>query len=478
MSLSRKDTGQLYGEATISAIPNELLLEIFNHFLDQAPDDDAWHTLVHVCRQWRYLVFASSKRLNIRLLCTRDRLAKDLLDLWPPLPIIISDSARRKARLELEDAKAIVATLKKRDRICVLDLHAVPALFWKPFLAMTEPFPVLTSLTLRSGANNIRTLPNSFLGGAFPRLQELHLDGIPFPALGNLLLSTSNLINLHLEEIPPSGYITPQAMVTSLSALTRLESCKLEFRSRRSLYIRTSRRPLTMTRIVLHDLARFQFQGDSEYLEEIVSQIDTPLIKSFTITFFDRPFFNTPQLRDFISRTEPLRAPHHVDIVFRASGTIVTLYPQHIVPVGGRTALTLGVKGGRLAPQFSSLVQLCGSSLPPLPTLECLHTRNDASTVQPITQTTARVELLRLFPSLKNVDLSGKLLSHVALALKELSEGFNTLGVAEVLPTLQKMLVDDRWARKHDTEAIEEFVVARQRSGSPVAVQYGKKEHW
>ena len=160
------------------------------------------------------------------------------------------------------------------------------------------------------------------------------------------------------------------------------------------------------------------------------------------------------------------------------TGTIVTLYPQHIVPVGGRTALTLGVKGSRLAPQFSSLVQLCGSSLPPLPTLECLHTRNDASTVQPITQTTAWVELLRLFPSLKNVDLSGKLLSHVALTLKELSEGFNTLVVAEVLPTLQKMLVDDCWARKHDTEAIEEFVVARQRSGSPVAVQYGKKEHW
>jgi hypothetical protein len=58
---------------------------------------------------------------------------------------------------------------------------------------MTEPFPVLTSLTLRSGANDIRTLPDSFL------------DGIPFPALVNLLLlSTSDLINLRLEEIPRS----------------------------------------------------------------------------------------------------------------------------------------------------------------------------------------------------------------------------------------------------------------------------------
>ena len=117
---------------------------------------------------------------------------------------------------------------------------------------------------------------------------------------------------------------------------------------------------------------------------------------------------------------------------------------------GYLTALTLGVKGDRLRPQFSSPVQLCGSSLPPLPTLEYLHTRNDASTVQAIMQTTAWMELLRLFPSLKNAGLSGKLVSHVAFALKVLSEGYATSGVAKVLPTLQKMLVDERWVRKCD----------------------------
>ena len=470
MIIQLRGTGQLYGEVTIVALPNELLLEIFNHFLDQAPDDDAWHTLVHVCQHWRYLVFASPKHLVIRLLCTQDRLSKDLLDLWPPLPIIISDSARRKARLKLEGAKTIVATFKERDRICTIDLRAVPALLWKPFLAMIEPFPVLTSLTLHSGGFYLRNLPDSFLGGAAPRLQELHLYGIPFPALGNLLLSTSNLINLHLEEIPHSGYITPQAMVTSLPALTRLESCILEFRSRRSVHEQTSQRSLTTKRVVLRALIRLKFQGDSEYLEEIVSQIDAPLIKSFTTTFFDRPVFNIPQLRDFISRTEPLRAPHRVDIAFRASGAIVAFCPQNAVD--DHTALTLGVKSSQFGPQFSSLVQLCGSSLPPLPTLECLHTRSDACTVQPKIRTTPWVELLRLFSSLKNVDLSGKLVSHVAFALKVLSEGYATLGVTEVLPSLQKILVDERWVRKRDREAIEEFVIARQRSGSPVVVQY------
>ena len=94
---------------------------------------------------------------------------------------------------------------------------------------MAELFPVLTSLTIYSG-------PGSFLGGAFPHLQELHSNGIPLPALGSLLLSSSDLINLRLEEIPRSGYISPQAMATSMSAsaLTRFQSCKLELRSHRS----------------------------------------------------------------------------------------------------------------------------------------------------------------------------------------------------------------------------------------------------
>ena len=45
-----QDTEQVYGTVPTSAIPNELFLEIFNHFLDQAPDDDAMTMHgVHLC---------------------------------------------------------------------------------------------------------------------------------------------------------------------------------------------------------------------------------------------------------------------------------------------------------------------------------------------------------------------------------------------------------------------------------------------
>ena len=71
---------------TISALPDNVLLEIFDFYLDvfqwiHTPTgerpvpryEDLWHTLVHVCRRWRCVVFASPRRLNLRLLCTEKR---------------------------------------------------------------------------------------------------------------------------------------------------------------------------------------------------------------------------------------------------------------------------------------------------------------------------------------------------------------------------------------------------------------------
>src|SRR6266852_2574427 len=72
-------------------------------------------------------------------------------------------------------------------------------------------------------------LPDSFLGGTAPRLRSLTLIGVSFPALPKLLLSATHLVYLHLFYIPQSGYIPPNAMAISLSALTSLESLCLMF---------------------------------------------------------------------------------------------------------------------------------------------------------------------------------------------------------------------------------------------------------
>ena len=101
---------------------------------------------------------------------------------------------------------------------------------------MQEPFPALAYLELETKDDAAPVIPDSFLGGFAPDLGTLLLTGvpIPFPGLRKLLLSAADLVTLSLSKIPHSGYFPPEAMVTCLSALTRLEVLDFEFVSPRS----------------------------------------------------------------------------------------------------------------------------------------------------------------------------------------------------------------------------------------------------
>ena len=154
-------------------LPDVALLGIFDFYLYEAWTD-AWHTLVHVCRKWRFIVFGSPHRLDLRLFCTERR---GTLDIWPPLPILIETHGYRRGR-RLDD---IIMTLKHNDRIChlVLDLVLqIPTLQMKHFLtAMHQPFPMLTYLCLSLDGETVPVIPGSFLGGSAPRLQTFHFWG-------------------------------------------------------------------------------------------------------------------------------------------------------------------------------------------------------------------------------------------------------------------------------------------------------------
>jgi hypothetical protein len=91
---------------------------------------------------------------------------------------------------------------------------------------MQEPCPAPTCLELLTYDKSY-VLPDSFLlGGSAPPLRK-----IPFPALSKPLLSARDLVILSLTDIPPSGYISLEAMVTGLSALTKLKYLPLCSRS-------------------------------------------------------------------------------------------------------------------------------------------------------------------------------------------------------------------------------------------------------
>jgi hypothetical protein len=89
-------TGVIIGKMTIDMLPDLALLESFDFYdaAAQASDHltyngETWITLVHVCRKWRDIVFASPRRLNLRLLVTPMSSVELMLDTWPPLLIDI-----------------------------------------------------------------------------------------------------------------------------------------------------------------------------------------------------------------------------------------------------------------------------------------------------------------------------------------------------------------------------------------------------
>src|SRR6266478_847202 len=261
-------------------LPDVALLRIFDFYIDEERIEE-WHTLVHVCRIWRNVVLGSPRRLNLRLCCTGTKPVRNMLDVWPPLPIVVFDNGYK-----MLSVGNIIAALEHNDRVCDIELwrRRLPR---SPkemvLLAMQRPFPALTNLRLVSREEEVGFLDSdSFLGGSAPRLRSLWFNCVPFPGLPKLLLSATRLVDLRLWRIPHSGYISPEAMVAGLSALTRLEKLVIRFESPHS---HPEPDLPTMARTLLPALTYLRFKGVCGYLEDVVARIDAPLLKDLNISF-------------------------------------------------------------------------------------------------------------------------------------------------------------------------------------------------
>jgi hypothetical protein len=301
---------------SISVLPDEILLGIFNFCASERQvekgDIEAWQLLVHVCRRWRRIVFGSPCRLNLRLVGTSKTPARDTLDVWPTLPLLIDDNGCLSEGLD-----NIIAMLEHRNRVCQIKLRFHSSLLLEKIMAaMQVPFPELTHLVLSSYTETDLVLPDSFLATSAPRLRHLTLRHFLFPALPNLLLSAAHLVDLHLRNIPRSAYIPPETVATLISTLTSLESLSLEFKSAQSRPDWASRRPPPPTRSVLFVLTSFSFQGAKEYIDDLVACIDAPRLNSLFITFIEEFGINTPQLIQFICRTPGLKALKEAHLAF------------------------------------------------------------------------------------------------------------------------------------------------------------------
>jgi hypothetical protein len=381
-----------------------------------------------------------------------------MLDIWPALPLAIQCCAD----FPIENVDNIVAALERSNRLRHIFLKDVSSSRLEPVLAaMQEPFPELRTLHLLSFDKMVPVLPNSFLGGSVPRLQILRLYGIPFPGLPNLLLSATHLVDLHLINIPHTGYFSPETIVSAISTLTSLEELRLEFESPRSRPDRASRHSLRATRFALPALTYFWFKGIGEYLDNLLARTDAPRLFLLDITFFNQVVFDTPQLIQFINRTPKLKALRKARVVFEDDAARVKF--------SSRTSrygeLKVRILCRELNGQVSSLQQVCTSCLPRLSKLQDLYIYGDPlwkPDRQNYVGNTLWLELLRPFTGVKNLYLSEDFARHIVPALRELAGG----RASEALPALRNIFLEGLQTRTSGTvqESIRRFVAVRQAS--------------
>ncbi|KAH9994349.1 hypothetical protein BJV74DRAFT_831626 [Russula compacta] len=248
-------------------------------------------------------------------------------------------------------------------------------------------------------------------------------------------------------------------MVVCLSMLTRLKTLYLGFRPR--VLGGTSRPMPPLTRSVLHALATFWFSGNSRYLEDLISRIDAPLLNDIDVTFSDMFPFDTPEFLQFINRTEIHNAFNRAIVRFYCNCVEVTLSSESL-RVDQQSSSRLRVSWVKSDWQMTSLLQLCGSSLP-LPLLSILEFYNHANEWRHKANPTQWLELLRLFPSVKSLSLSNGFTLPVMTALVG-------GGVLDVLPVLQTICLHWRGPLGPLQEPLGLFIAARKLSRHPVAI--------
>ena len=427
---------------------------------------EAWQSLVHVCRRWRVLVFESPRRLNLQLFCTNKTPTRGKLDVWPALPLIING-----AMTSTQDLDNIIVALEQSNRVCQVTLWGLEGWQMEEVLAtMQVPFPELTFLQLLSNDETVPVIPDSFLDGSAQRLRFFILAGIPFPGLAKLLLSATatNLVQLWLNDIPHSGYVSPEAMVALISPLSSLESLVLQFRSPQSRLDWESRRWPPSKRSVIPALYHFGFKGVIEYIEDLVAFIDAPQLRSLNINFFNQIDFDFPQLAQFIDRTPKLGALDKAHVQFNDNFAIVG-YQRW----SGTLAISISCKEPDW--QLSSIEQVCNSSFRPISTVEVLYIehryrrlvwKNDAI------ENTLWLQLLHRFTAVRDLYLSKEFAPGIAAAL----QGLVDARITEVLPSLRNIFMEGLEGSGPLEENIGRFVAARLLSDHPIAISAWDKD--
>ncbi|KAH9998002.1 hypothetical protein BJV77DRAFT_787358 [Russula vinacea] len=142
-------------------------------------------------------------------------------------------------------------------------------------------------------------LPETFQA---PDLRRLSLHDIGLPKGLSFLSSTIGLSTLTLTHIRHSCYFPPGHLVAQLQGLPHLEELSIGFAISPSSEEELI--PVPFPSVTLPTLKRLTFRGEEVYFDNLVAQINTPLLERLSLTFFLDLAFGLVNLTEFIHRTK------------------------------------------------------------------------------------------------------------------------------------------------------------------------------
>jgi len=399
----------------------------------------------------------------MHLLLTNGSPTLDSLAHLPPLPLVIDYCNDMATTRITQDELSILTGLQQRGRVRRIFLQLPSPHLGICLATMSEHYPILEHLSLSTTTTEEVTslvLPSTF---SARNLRYLELQGFGFPTELPLFTYFNTLVTLKLTRIPAPYYFHPGYLVTQLQGLSNLEELWIGFAVPIPLPSTEGELlPAPMPRVTLPTLKRLMFRGVAVYLENLVAQINAPLLEQLIVSLFFELVFTLVSLTQFMHKTGGLRGLS-AKVLFKREGvSIVTKDGESL----GSGSVAINVNCEQLDWQIDAATQCCGALGQFVSAVEELTLDLDEdgmpSDWNDSLDSMLWHGLLVPFSSVKKLQIGSSLTFELSEALKP--------GAAELasnlLPELQKLavqlVVNDAY-RMFST-----FIVTREREARPV----------
>jgi hypothetical protein len=209
-------------------------------------------------------------------------------------------------------------------------------------------------------------------------------------------------------------------------------------------------------------------------MEDLVAQIDTPMLESLMTTIFCRDDLEVSQLVKFVRRADKLSLVIQAEVTFKGDRIALNLL-QKLQTIGPKF-LRLNLSCPEWALQLSHVARFCESCLLTLSSFESLLIHNPTRYAwRDLTNDLDPqwLDVLHLFRAVKDLCLSKYVAPHIAQSLR----GLPVEWVSEVLPALETVFIAGLESFGPVKEAISAFADMRWLSGHPLSVCDWEEDH-